>query len=128
MTDKTTHHAEAILRAATPDAYLYENAATGEIKIRGLIERIGDRRLEGWNEHPLYTAEAILAAVREAMEPKWLPIESAPHSEHHPILVWNGVEVTGAAPWEGGWADWMHDWMDPRPTHWQPLPTPPRGE
>jgi len=57
----------------------------------------------------------------------WRPITTAPRDELSPILLWNGVEVTGGVAWENGWADWLHDWMDPQPTHWMPLPLAPEA-
>jgi hypothetical protein len=58
----------------------------------------------------------------------WQPIATALKDEAVLFIVWNGHEVTCAARWEGGFADWMHDWMDSKPTHWMPLPLPPETE
>ncbi len=68
--------------------------------------------------------EREVAWLRERLE--WRDIASAPRDDSL-ILLWNGVEVTGGARWEGGWADWMHDWMDPQPSHWLPLPEAPEA-
>jgi len=67
----------------------------------------------------------IIAALRAG---EWQPIETAPCAELDLILLWSGKEVTGGARWESGWADWLHDWIDPQPTHWRALPTPPAKE
>jgi hypothetical protein len=78
--------------------------------------------------------EDILSAVREAMEAKWLPIETAPRDGSWFMAYWpvqtfeDRVQTT---QWLQG--DWRFvdasDFMDDRqPTHWLPLPTPPRGE
>lgn len=70
---------------------------------------------------------------------EWLPIESAPHSEDIPVLLWDGLDIsigerqyTGSTVWyccaggklaqNGGE---MVDLISVHPTHWQPLPTPP---
>lgn len=58
----------------------------------------------------------------------WKPIETAPKEYGHNILTWNG-EYVGMAHDYHGWtlsqdADDMP--MKPEPTHWQPLPEPPR--
>lgn len=59
---------------------------------------------------------------------QWRTIDSAPKDELEAIILWNGKKVTVGARWEGGFADWLHDYMEPQPTHWMPLPTPPETE
>lgn len=59
------------------------------------------------------------------MQAEWQTIETAPDDELTAIALWNGVEVTAGARWESGFADWLHNWLDPQPTHWMPLPPPP---
>jgi len=116
MTNQNTHHAEAILRAA------------------GSSLRHYDPR----------TREAILAAVREAVG-EWLPIEQAP-KDGMPILTcrmgesvsWFNYTTVGgyAEPPEAAYWDEHTERFQPfqrphdewNPTHWLPLPTPPRGE
>jgi len=119
MTDQSTHHAEAILRAAGSSLRHYEAR----------------------------TREAILAAVREAMGAQWLPIESAPKDGSRIIIAVTGG-MYGAKVHEayfcidGEWgSDWwlaatqpsdyyigpISDIMHGEISHWQPLPTPPRG-
>jgi len=71
-------------------------------------------------------ADEYCARAAIAVMPGWQPIESAPKDETNLILLWNGEKVTGGAPWGSGWADWMHDWIEPPPTHWMPLPPPPQ--
>jgi len=120
MSNQTTHHAEAILRAATPAGWMLKSSGERYIwpnKPQGLVLS-GPQRLE-----PLYTAEAILAAVREAMEAKWLPIEDAPRDLTW-LLCWGpdaGHGVFRLTP-NMEWAE------EPEYTHFRPLPTPPRGE
>jgi len=128
----TEHHAEAILRAAEPAAWLYRNSE-GHACVQFVQGLMGD----GWTEEPLYTAEAILAAVREAMEAKWQSIETAPTMKT--ILLWRDTSSEGFSNWDmatghkssDGSLYWQNKAIppwDPQPTHWLPLPTPPRGE
>jgi hypothetical protein len=114
MTNQTEHHAEAILRAAG---------------IGPLRAFSSDRR------------EAILAAVREAMEPKWLPITDEV-KDGRQIIVWSNRY--GGRPVIAWW-DTDKYAKKPIPRFitldrsygardlfdvaiYQPLPTPPRGE
>lgn len=74
---------------------------------------------------------------------EWQPIETAPR-EGRNILLWAATDVaedgtirnwkmaTGfyMGPEVGGNWNWEGRWLEPwdaRPTHWQPLPTPPAG-
>jgi hypothetical protein len=56
----------------------------------------------------------------------WQPIETAP-KEPVEILVWDGHEHKIA--WWGGSNGWIFgdDWIRCHPTHWQPLPAPPKS-
>lgn len=38
------------------------------------------------------------------------------------------IKLKKGGRWESGWVDWLHDWMDPQPTAWRPLPAPPATE
>jgi hypothetical protein len=115
MTDKTTpeHHAEAILRAA---------------------------KMAPFDAQTMLSHPKVLSAVREAMEPKWLPIESAPKDgtfiftffqktyergqpDYFAVVKW-GQDIEGWGDF--GWLE--NEKLVGDPTHWQPLPTPPRGE
>jgi len=72
---------------------------------------------------------------------EWQPIETAPaapdwaQGEPDPIfLVWNGVEVLPASRDRVDFLDitqpdWDGEWLEvrPRPTHWMPLPAPPKA-
>lgn len=62
---------------------------------------------------------------------KWQPIETAPKTDS--VLLWNGVRVFEGSINSGVW--WsefdMGDYEQgmpeaPQPTHWMPLPEPPR--
>jgi hypothetical protein len=63
---------------------------------------------------------------------EWMPIESAPKLTR--VLLWDGTWVSAGA-WTDydcmGWVmdcyDFMHDGSS-SPTHWMPLPEPPKGE
>jgi len=142
------HHAEAILRAAEPTAWLYRNSL-GHACVQFVQGLMGD----GWTETPLYTAEAILAAVREAVEAKWQSIESVPDVPGKYFFCrlawgpdsdkctgdgfrWNGQWFAAALFYKGARHDECQNEMrqiEVTPTHWMPhcdfpLPTPPRGE
>jgi len=116
MTDQTTHHAEAILRAAEPTAWLYRNSL-GHACVQFVQGLMGD----GWAEEPLYTAEAILAAVREAME-----------AERKAVVDWlrsgAGADTTTLAkPIRALFLRGLHGYADAIEAG-RHLPTPPRGE
>ncbi len=63
----------------------------------------------------------------------WQPIESADLADPNAVLLywpfWSERPTIGY-PVNGGW--WTENWLgddatDPGPTHWMPLPGPPRG-
>ena len=56
---------------------------------------------------------------------EWEPIESAPRIELAEIILWNGKAVCAGTWWEGSWST-LHDYIDPQPTHWMPVPNPPQ--
>jgi len=59
-----------------------------------------------------------LAAVAAA-EPRWQPIETAPHGV--PLLLWNKHNHFVGI--------WFADWVGgEKPTHWMPLPPPPGAD
>ena len=58
----------------------------------------------------------------------WRPIETAPR-DHFPRLVWAKHWPVCVAFLDVTWAWWpvpAHEPLDWAPTHWQPLPTPPK--
>ena len=91
---------------------------------------------EWWRFEPLYTTPPQLKPLTG-----WQPIETAPRDGTE-ILMTNGVDVSsgqwfseygGTYDQEGapngderdaGWMDWIGG-MQPDPTHWMPLPSPP---
>ena len=135
MTDPTTHHADAILRAAEPAAFMYErkpDAWPSDCKPVLTLTAFphDDPARPFWTEQPLYTAEAILSAVREAMEAKWLPIEQATKDGSSILACWADM---GGSPEVVYWDEHCGEWTVmgfavQTPTHYQPLPAPPRGE
>lgn len=62
----------------------------------------------------------------------WQPIETAPKDEHTDILLYGILVHTGGAymdigrwtNYQGGFWSWSAD--DSEPTHWMPLPEPPK--
>lgn len=86
-----------------------EMAATFE----ALAKRVGEA------EARAEKAEAELA------KHKWQPIETAPKIELAEVVLWNGKTVCAGSWWEGSWST-LHDYIDPQPTHWMPLPEPPK--
>jgi len=80
---------------------------------------------------------SILSAVRDAMEAKWLPITDEV-KDGREVQLWGEEDWTPKAAWnptKNAWCyeEWDADWQTYQdvtvynPTHWQPLPTPPRG-
>lgn len=77
----------------------------------------------------------------------WQPIETAPKCDLHPydrraseesafVLVWNGFHV-GVAYYQiddddflngGCWVSEAEEFISPEPTHWMPLPSPPKAQ
>lgn len=96
-----------------------------------------------WAEPGLFTVPGVyywdgnanvhVTATRAATVPQgvWLPIESAPRT---------GIAVLLFQPWKSGrncavighyangWVGSDIEDLQPEPTHWQPLPTPPPAE
>jgi hypothetical protein len=74
-------------------------------------------------------AVAIEAAIREAEQGRWVPVEERLPEENENALVTHGDDITI------GWIDWADSdgamwWTtdgpdEDGPTHWQPLPSPP---
>jgi hypothetical protein len=94
---------------------------------------------ETLNHTEFYTADQLLAAVREAVAGKWLPIESAPKDdqilaaikvrnkigktwwEHHIIVIDSETGTISDM-------DFHHGWEADDYSHWRPLPTAPQGD
>ncbi len=59
----------------------------------------------------------------------WQPIETAPRGETFILACRAGSEIAGVLGWDEdhGWY-WYNDMFQPRviPTHWMPLPKPPK--
>ena len=80
-------------------------------------------------------AAAALTApsAPESRETDWRPIEEAPR-DGTPFLAWNGhwrgVAMYFEARYEGDieWVDEQTNYIEPEPTHWMPLPPPPKKE
>lgn len=81
---------------------------------------------------------AIQDALSAAKDGGWLPIETAPVGRKMFVVigVTSGNGFTGGRPYttdpycvwqpeKGEFSRWPHNWP---PTHWQPLPNPPKGE
>lgn len=78
------------------------------------------------------TDKEIQAAAAEVRGDGWQPIESASRIEDDTeILLSDGNHIVVAIYWEC-----YSNWVDPyefcpcfdKPTHWMPLPQPPKGE
>ena len=80
--------------------------------------------VSAWNNREAAEARAHEEGAK-AMQ--WRDIATAPRDDNSdmPVILFNGHRVTAGFSWENGWADCWYDWMDPQPTHWQPLPEPP---
>lgn len=78
----------------------------------------------------LAAREAECERLRSALA--WQPIETAP-KDGTPFLAWNGhwrgVAMYFEARYEEDpeWVDEQTNYIEPEPTHWMPLPTPPKG-
>ena len=83
-----------------------------------------DQIIDGWEQ------QADIQAYRSALALRgdWQPIETAPKDGTW-IVLWVDSEplVAGWNANDGDWRlRWNDDWIQPPPTHWMPLPTPPR--
>ncbi len=56
----------------------------------------------------------------------WQPIETAPRDGTPIMLGFAGAGVSSGLWWRGGWARGPAEQNDLSPTHWMPLPEPPR--
>jgi len=71
--------------------------------------------------------------LRSSKGEGWMPIESAPKGDGVILLGWGEYrERDGASPAFMRWYDSISGWsvnaMPFYPTHWQPLPSPPKAE
>lgn len=73
---------------------------------------------------------AFAALTWEAAQPRWRPISTAPEREHMLILV-DDMTATGNT-YDGNWWATMPNGdvyeLDSPPTHWMPLPQPPKEQ
>ena len=114
-----------------PDTYLYVN---GEHRGVGLAWR-GDMDVaEGTERHNLFTEqqlrELLAAAQKLSQGASWLPIESAPKDGSEILLVSRKGRIAN-----GCWMTakdkvgaWMWPYVLQEPTHWMPLPQPPKEQ
>jgi hypothetical protein len=78
---------------------------------------------------------ALIAAARRGLEDGWRDIETAPWDEMV-LTLWDGINnKTGkparyhnAAYHDSDRGTWVDEWFDDidEPTHWQPIPDPPK--
>lgn len=59
------------------------------------------------------------------MEGEWQPIETAPKGEVVLVYSSHGVDIAHFGLLYEGWLDENYEDIDP--THWMPLPPPPKG-
>ena len=133
--------AEAILAALEPapdhgewDAAIESAAKVAERRSTdGLSD--DDPYNEGWRRCATITTAAIrsLKKARTMTDTSnWQPIETAPRDGTHILAAWVPVNlprwVRETIMWmDGEWvATWSHGPILSRPTHWVPLPDPPR--
>jgi hypothetical protein len=65
----------------------------------------------------------------------WMPIETAPEGQEQVMVAClfkdGSAQLHVAARWGHGWGTWgLHSYqpiVDPEPSHWMPLPDPPRA-
>ena len=93
-------------------------------------EMVAAARQAYWDECEVTTGNvgmrlALEAAIALMRGQSWQPIETAPKDRR--ILLFQG------GVWKGGWDECERKWMGAGagvfivpPTHWQPLPTPPK--
>ena len=75
-----------------------------------------------------YLATSV-KALAEAQESRWQRIESAPkNGNYNDVLLFNGEPVIGHYRDDADAWDSSEGWLQPQPTHWRPLPSPPEPE
>lgn len=79
---------------------------------------LGKEEMDGFRK----LAQAALRAVREA---QWQPIESAPIGEYVLCRLPNVTYIAYQSAKLGGWRSELGHELN-TPTHWMPLPTPPK--
>lgn len=75
-------------------------------------------------------AESENEALRRKLSAKWLPIETGPHSGIGVLLLqpWrSGHDTVLIGHYANGWVNRDCEELQPRPTHWMPLPQPIQG-
>lgn len=79
-----------------------------------------------------YWMQSARAAIAAMPGREWLPIETAPTKQFTKALIYDGSAAYVGQLVNGRWLlSWNHEDPNPddvdRPTHWQPLPDPPKG-
>lgn len=94
--------------------------------VRGIATLLGGG-VQQVEEHMAALEEAV-AAYDPAKAVGWQPIETAPRTGIA-VLLWqpwkSGRDCSVIGHYANGWADRDNEGMQPEPTHWMPLPSPP---
>jgi hypothetical protein len=107
-----------------------ENGELSEQIARAAAERIAESMLQP--SEAIYIVPIIEAAIAESARAQWLPIATAP-KDGSPVLLFGrsdsgqrrAVGHYDAKPRPGGYGPW-HWGITFQPTHWMPLPQPPK--
>ena len=111
----------------------------GNVVIEGL--RLADQFFDGqddywqWDDGEWFPGSKVREALQAALSPaaqavdQWQPIETAPR-DRTPFIAWFGDYAESGYFVDDGVFVWQHDGDSPikSPTHWMPLPVPPRKE
>lgn len=92
-------------------------------------------QLEGVPYEPLWpTLEALITLARRGLASQWQPIETAPKDGTRILVYRKGakryplVSVDSFESVKWPWPPcWYHSPSDEQPTHWMPLPEPPKS-
>jgi hypothetical protein len=88
-----------------------------------------DEMLDMADGHEMLADHVTAAMIRQLLaESEWQPIETAPRDGTPVDLLINNARIADQAWGPDGWEDVnTHEQLGANPTHWRPVPAPPKG-
>lgn len=98
--------------------------------VAGVVLPEPDFKYQRYDDTPevgYYTADQMQAAYRAGMQAQWQPIDTAPTDGTYVLIYGHDSECVEIGNCEDGFGWWSQEGpRDPAPTHWMPIPQPPK--